>query len=119
MMYSDFHVTDRWTGDSIHCLYQALITAISTRHADAVDIKFLANGHPVWIALPHAAWPEFTQRTGRVLTDPLAVQAAGHYLKAAIESGEDGSRELHSLTVQQAMEHVDAVLAEHGQRISA
>jgi hypothetical protein len=54
-----------------------------------------------------------------VLTDPLAVQAAGHYLKWAIESGEDGGRELHSLTLPQALEHIDAVLAEHGQRVKA
>ncbi len=119
MTYSDFHATDRWSGASIHCLYQAVITAISTRHADAVDIKFLADGRPVWIALPHPAWPEFEKRTGRTLTDPLAVEAAGHYLKWAIESGEDGSRELHCLTVRQTMDHLNAVLAEHGQRIIA
>ncbi len=119
MTYSDFRATGRWSGESIHCLYQALITAISTRHADAVAIKFLANGRPVWIALPHPAWLEFQRRTGRVLTDPLAVEAAGHYLKWAIESGEDGSRELHSLTLQQTMDHLNAVLADHGQRIVA
>src|SRR6266849_1049399 len=55
-MYSDFKVEDRWTGQEIHFMYQAIIMAIATRHADAVDIKFLANGRPVWIALPHAAW---------------------------------------------------------------
>ncbi len=115
MLYSDFHATDRWSKESVHCIFQALITAISTRHADAGDIKFLANGHPVWIAFPHPAWPEFNQRTGRVLSDPLAVQAAGHYLKWAIESGENGSRELHSLTVEQALQHIQAVLSEHRQ----
>ncbi len=119
MTYADFHTTDRWTGEPVHCIYQSLITAISTRHADAVDIKFLVNGHPVWIALPHPAWPEYNKRTGRVLTDPLAVQAAGHYLKWAVESGENGARELHSLTVEQALEHINAVLAEHGQRMNA
>ena len=116
MLYSDFHAKDRWSKEPVHCIFQALITAISTRHADAIDIKFLANGHPVWIALPHPAWSEFNKRTGRVLTDPLAVQAAGHYLKWAIESGENSSRELHSLTVQQALEHIHAVLSEHRQR---
>jgi hypothetical protein len=114
MLYSDFHATDRWTQEAVHCIFQALITAISTRHADAIDIKFLANGHPVWVALPHPAWPEFNKRSGRVLTDPLAVQAAGHYLKWAIESGEDSSRELHSLTVEQALEHINAGLGERG-----
>lgn len=119
MTYADFHATDRWTGEQVHCIYQALITAISTRHADAVDIKFLVNGHPAWVALPHPAWPEYNRRTGKVLTDPLAVQAAGHYLKWAIESGEDGSRELHSLTTEQALEHINAVLEEHRPKVKA
>ena len=116
IMYADFHATDRWTGKSVHCIYQALIMAISTRHADAVDVKFLADGKPVWIALPHPAWVEYNKRTGNVLTDPLAVQIAGHYLKRAIESGENGHREMHMLSVEETLRHLQAVLAEHAPR---
>ena len=43
-MYQDFHAVDRWTKNNVHCIYQALIVAIATRHADAVDIKFLVDG---------------------------------------------------------------------------
>ena len=43
-MFTDFTATDRWTKKQVHCLYQALIVAIATRHADAVDIKFLVDG---------------------------------------------------------------------------
>ena len=111
-MYEEFTAKDRWTGEPVHCIYQSLILAISTRHADAVDIKFLANGRPVWIALPHPAWGEYTRRSGRVLTDPLAVQTAGHYLKTAVESGEDDSREMLLLTVEETLQHLDAVLRE-------
>ena len=53
IMYDDFQAIDRWTGKPVHCRYQALIVAIATRHADAVDIKFLVEERPVWIALPH------------------------------------------------------------------
>ena len=90
---------DKWSGKPLHCQYQALIVAIATRHADAVDIKFLVEDRPVWIALPHPAWVEYNQQTGKVITDPMAVQIAGHYLKWAIESGEDSGREMYSLTV--------------------
>ena len=113
-MYDDFHVTDRWTKRQLHFTYQALIVAVATRHADAVDIKFLADGRPVWISLPHPAWVEFNKQTGRVITDPLAVQIAGHYLKHAIESGLDGGREMLSLNVSDTLAHLDAVLAEQG-----
>ena len=112
-MYQDFRVKDRWTGEELHCIYQAIIVAISTRHADAVDIKFLANGRPVWIALPHPAWPEYNRRTGKVITDPLAIQIAGHFLKTAIESGLDSGREMYTLTVNETLQHLDAVMAEH------
>lgn len=111
-MYADFKVKDRWTGEDIHCMYQAVIVAISTRHADAVDIKFLASGRPVWIALPHPAWPEYNRHTGKVITDPLAIEIAGHFLKSAIESGLDSGREMYALTVEQTLQHLDAVMLE-------
>jgi hypothetical protein len=111
-MYADFRCIDRWTGQEVHCMYQALIVAIATRHADAVDVKFLAGGQPVWIALPHPAWVEYNKRTGKIITDPLAVETAGHYLKTAIEQGEDGAREMHSLTVEETLRHLDAVVEE-------
>jgi hypothetical protein len=111
-MYQDFHATDRWSKKQVHCIYQALIVAIATRHADAVDIKFLVDGRPVWVALPHPAWVEYKKRTGRSITDPLAIEIAGHYLKTALESGEGMGREMYSLTVEQTLAHLDAVVAE-------
>jgi len=111
-MYKEFHAVDRWTEKEVHYIYQALIVAIATRHADAVDIKFLVDGHPVWIALPHPAWVEYQKRTGKLITDPLAIEIAGHYLKTALESGEGIDREMYSLTVEQTLQHLDAAVAE-------
>lgn len=112
-MYDDFVITDRWTGKQVHCRYQCLIIAIATRHADAVDVKFLIDDRPAWIALPHPAWTEYNRQTGKVITDPLAVQIAGHYLKTAIETGEEDGREMYTLTVAECLEHLNAVLEEH------
>jgi|SRR5207302_1790245 len=111
-MYEDFHAVDRWTKKEVHCRYQALIVAIATRHADAVDIKFLVEGRPVWVALPLPAWVEYKNLTGKVITDPLAIEVAGHYLKSALESGEGVSREMYSLNVPEMLRHLDAVVAE-------
>jgi hypothetical protein len=111
-MYDDFQAVDRWTGKRVHCRYQALIVAIATRHADAVDIKFLVDERSVWIALPHVAWGEYNRQTGKIITDPMAVQIAGHYLKWAIESGEDNGREMYSLAVQETIDHLKAVMDE-------
>ena len=111
-MFADFTTTDRWTKKSVHCVYQALIVAIATRHADAVDIKFLVDGKPVWVALPHPAWVEYKKRTGKTITDPLAVEIAGHYLKSALENGEGLGREMYSLTVAETLAHLEAAIAE-------
>lgn len=114
-MYEDFHATDRWSGKKLHCLYQALIVAVATRHADAVDIKFLVEGQPVWIALPHPAWTVYEQRTGRSITDPLAIQVAGHFLKYAIESGGyEHGRQMYALTLEETLQHLNEVLREIG-----
>jgi hypothetical protein len=111
-MFTDFTATDRWTKKQVHCLYQALIVAISTRHADAVDIKFLVDGRTVWVALPHPAWVEYKKQTGKTITDPLAREIAGHFLKTALESGEGVGREMYSLTVDQTLKHLNGVVGE-------
>ncbi len=118
-MFEDFTATDRWTKESVHCIYQALIVAIATRHADAVDIKFLVDGRTVWIALPHPAWVEYKKRTSRLITDSLAVEIAGHYLKAALEAGEGLGREMYSLTVEETLAHLEAVIAAMTAPVSA
>jgi hypothetical protein len=111
-MYEDFHVTDRWTGEDLHCLWTANIVAIATRHADAVDIRFDVNGRPMWIALPCTAWVEQKKRSGKVITDRLAAQVGGRYLKQLIEEGYDSQREMYTMSVAEVLDHLDAVVEE-------
>ena len=113
-MYEDFKITDRWTGETLHCEWKGTVVAIATRHADATDIRFAVNGQPVWIAMPNLAWVEQKRRTGYVITDYLAAQAAGRYLQHAIESGYDNGREMYTMTIEEVLEQVDAVLHEVG-----
>ena len=111
-MFDNFTTTDRWTKKQIHCVYRALIVAIATRHADAVDVKFLVDGRTVWVALPHPAWVEYKKRTGATITDSLAVEIAGHYLKTAFEAGEGVGREMYSLTVEETLAHLETAVSE-------
>ncbi|MEG9434790.1 hypothetical protein JAO29_01145 [Edaphobacter sp. HDX4] len=113
-MYEDFKVTDRWTGEELHCQWKGTVVAIATRHADATDIRFGVNKRPVWIAIPNLAWVEHKHRTGYVITDYLAAQIAGRYLKQAIESGYDNGREMYTMTVDEALEQADHVVREVG-----
>jgi hypothetical protein len=113
-MYEDFKVTDHWTGEELHCSWKGTVVAIATRHANATDIRFSVNGKPVWIAMPNDAWVEHKRRTSYVITDYLAAQAAGRYLKHAIESGYDNGREMYTMTVDEVLAHADAVVREAG-----
>ena len=111
-MYEDFSVLDRWSGENLHCRWNGNIVAIATRHADAVDVRFDVNGRSIFVALPCTAWLEQKQRSGRVITDLLAAQIAGRHLKQVIEEGHDSSRQLFTLTVDETLAHLDAVVAE-------
>ena len=113
-MYEDFVAIDRWTGEPQHCVWKGTLVAIATRHADATDVRFAVNGKPVWIALPNAAWVAQKQSNGKVITDALAAQAAGRYLQSAISSGYDNGREIYTMSVNEVLEHVAAVVAEAG-----
>jgi hypothetical protein len=111
-MYEEFHVADRWNGEDLHCSWKATQVAIATRHADAVDVRFDVNGRALWIALPCTAWLEQKKRSGKVITDQIAVQVAGRYLKQLISEGYDSRREIYTMTVPEVLEGVDVVVDE-------
>jgi hypothetical protein len=113
-MYEDFVAGDRWTGEPQHCVWKGTVVAIATRHADATDIRFAVNGKPVWIAMPNMAWIEQKKKNGKVITDYLAAQAAGRYLKQSIENGHDNGREMYTMSVAEVLEQVSAVVKEAG-----
>jgi len=115
-MYEDFHVTDRWSSEDLHCCWKGTMVAIATRHADAVDVRFDVNGRPMWIALPCTAWVEQKKRSGKVITDQLTAQIAGRYLKQLIDEGYDSRREVYTMTVAEVLGHLDAVVAEAKQQ---
>jgi len=109
-MYEDFRAVDHWTGEELHGRWIGNIVAIATRHADAVDVRFHLNGRSLVVALPLPAWVEFKRRTGNVITDYLAAQIAGHYLKQSIENGYDNGREIYTMTVDEVLAHLDIVM---------
>jgi len=115
-MYEDFHVADRWTGEDLHIRWKGTMVAIATRHADAVDIRFDVNGRPMWIALPCIAWVEQKKRSEKVITDQLAAQIAGRYLRQLIEEGYDAQREVYTMAVEEVLSHLDEVVTEAKQQ---
>jgi hypothetical protein len=55
---------------------------------------------------------EYKRRTGKLITDPLAKEIAGHFLKTALETGEGLGREMYSLTVEETLKHLEGVVAQ-------
>ena len=111
-MYEEFRVTDSWSGDELDCRWKSTVVAIATRHANAVDVCFEANGRALWVALPLEAWKKHKSLTGKVITDQIAAQIAGRFLKKSIEDGADARREIRTMTVDEVLSHLDAVVAE-------
>ena len=46
-----------------------------------------------------------------MITDSLAKEIAGHFLKTALESGEGLGREMYSLTVEETLKHLEGVVS--------
>jgi len=90
--------------------FQWLQTAISIRHADTVDVKFViwtdgANSDPEprqerVIALPHPDLLSVTAEVGHALTDAFCGKLAGFHLAHMIETFEDMDKTL--VTVSRA-----------------
>ena len=83
--------------------FRWLQTAISIRHADTVDVKFIVwtEGEPKQekvLALPHADLLALSRRTGHPLTDPWCLKLAARHLTHMIESGEDLEKTLVTLS---------------------
>jgi hypothetical protein len=83
--------------------FRWLQTAISIRHADTVDVKFLATpegGEPEEkvIALPHAALLQVTRESGRKLTDPYCMRLAAAHIRHMIETSEDMDKTIVTLS---------------------
>jgi hypothetical protein len=85
--------------------FRWLQTAISIRHADTVDVKYIVSieGEPKQekiLALPHPALLALSKETGHALTDAWCMKLTAHHLKSMIESGEDLEKTLITLSEQ-------------------
>ena len=92
-------------GRKFQVLFKWMQTAISLRHADTVDVKFIlvddASGRTEkTIALPHAGLLRVSAETGRPMDDPWCCRLAALHLLRLVETGEDIEKDL--VTVPEA-----------------
>jgi len=112
MDYRRFEVTHPASGESYQVEFRWLQTAISLRHRDTIDVKFLVNGEGKIIALPHGAVEQVCRSQRAPLTDELCATIAARHLQEALLSGADVEKEILTLTPSRAAE-----LAEHELRV--
>src|SRR5450755_2449211 len=86
-------------GRKFQILFKWMQTAISLRHADTVDVKFLLvdeNGVRTQktIALPHADLLRVSRETNRPMDDPWCGRLAALHLLHLVTTGEDMEKDL-------------------------
>ena len=73
-------------------------TAISLRHSDTVDVKFVLRDEGIrvekTIAMLHLDLLQLSKRTGRRMTDAWCSRLAALHLKHLIQTGEDMEKDL-------------------------
>jgi hypothetical protein len=90
--------------------FRWLQTAISIRHADTVDVKFLLTpdgGEPEEkiVALPHPALLDLYPNSGRKLSDPICMRLAAAHIRHMVETSEDMDKTLVTVTSAELAEY--------------
>jgi hypothetical protein len=91
-------------GRKFQVMFQWLQTAISIRHSDTVDVKFMLvdenDGRTEkTIAMQHADLLTVSNETGRKMDDPWCSRLAAAHLLHLIETGEDMEKDLVTMTL--------------------
>ena len=103
-------------GRTYEVLFEWMQTAISLRHSDTVDVKFLlrSDGERAGktIALPHADLLQLSKQTNHELNDAWCCRLAAQHLLHLVETGEDLEKSLVTLSYPQLEEYARMVAQE-------
>ena len=85
----EFDVSSRLTDHIYRCRFSHLWNGVATRHSDTVDTKFLVDDRGVVVGLAHTGFVQFTNKSGRDLSDREASYIAAHYLREQLEQEDE------------------------------
>ncbi len=121
--FRQFEVGPDPFGRKWQVLFKWLQTAISLRHSDTVDVKFVmeSDGTRVLkqIAMPHLDLVELSRRTGHEMSDAWCSRLAALHLKGMVESGEDMEKDLVTVRANELARYAAEVGKEEGAGIPA
>jgi len=97
--YRQFEAGPDPFGRKFQVWFKWLQTAISIRHSDTVDVKFVLENEQTGrrektIALPHADLLALSRETGRKMDDPWCARLAARHLVRLVETGDDMEKDL-------------------------
>jgi len=108
--YREFEAGPDPFGRKFHVYLKCLQTAISIRHADTVDVRFVLTDESgvrtdKSIALPHADLLRVSHEAGRSLDDPWCGRIAALHLRYLVETGEDMEKDLVTVLLADLKRH--------------
>jgi len=101
--YRQFEAGPDPFGRKFQVWFKWLQTAISIRHSDTVDVKFVleneaAGSAQKTIALPHAELVALSREIGRKMDDPWCARLAALHLLHLVDTGEDMEKDVVAVT---------------------
>lgn len=111
-------------GRKYQVLFKWLQTAISLRHSDTVDVKFVITDEAgerseKTIALPHADLRQLSEETGRKIDDAWCSRIAMLHMLHLIETGEDLEKTLVTVSPVDLKAYADRIAAEERVAVKA
>jgi hypothetical protein len=91
MSYSvpPFAVSSKALPAPVQIRFVYLLSAIATRHTDAIDCVFRVGGQKVTVAVSCAALTELREREHGYLSDAQLAEIAARFLRQTLEQGYD------------------------------
>ena len=121
--FRQFEVGPDPFGREWQVLFKWLQTAISLRHSDTVDVKFVLQSEDTrvqkQIAMPHADLLELSRRTGHEMSDAWCARLAALHLKRMVESGEDLEKDLVTVGLRELSGYAAEIAREEGADMTA
>ena len=121
--FRQFEVGPDPFGRKWQVLFKWLQTAISLRHSDTVDVKFVLEGDGTkvqkQIAMPHVEVLELSRRTGHEMSDSWCSRLAAMHLRHMVESGEDLEKDLVTVHLNELSGYAAEIAREEGAEIPA
>jgi hypothetical protein len=107
--FRDFEVCPDPFGQNWHAQFKYLQTAISIRHSDSVDVRYILESGSErmqkTVVIQNADIRAYAKRTGRAVSDPWCSRIAMCKLKQVIETAEDIDKDYIQVTAAEIEEY--------------